>query len=64
MEKQIGARVIHSYDPVRRQVLCGIVEQTNSTKHAGDVTCVTCRELLDGKRATALLDDAPGAHGA
>ncbi len=46
MERQNGERVIHSYDTERHQVLCGIPEQTNSTKHAAAVTCVTCRELL------------------
>jgi hypothetical protein len=46
MDHRNGERVIHSYDPERRQVLCGLTEQTNSTKHAAGVTCTTCRELL------------------
>jgi hypothetical protein len=46
MNRQRSARVIHSYDTERHQVLCGIPEQTSSTKHAAAVTCTTCRELL------------------
>jgi hypothetical protein len=46
MEAQSRERLIHSYDTERHQVLCGLTEQTNSTKHAAAVTCVTCRELL------------------
>ena len=46
MERSKGERVIHSYDTERRQVLCGLPEQTNSTKHPAGVTCVACRELL------------------
>lgn len=46
MESSKSERVVHSYDTERRQVLCGISEQTSSTKHAAGVTCVTCRELL------------------
>jgi len=46
MERQKSERVIHSYDTERHQVLCGVPEQTNSTKHAAAVTCMTCRELL------------------
>ena len=52
MERPKGERVIHSYDTERRQVLCGLPGQTNSTKHAAGVTCVACRELLG--RAPAL----------
>jgi hypothetical protein len=58
MERPKGERVIHSYDTERRQVLCGLPEQTNSTKHAAGVTCVACRELLGraplGGRAGAV----------
>ncbi len=46
METPKRERIIHGYDTERHQVLCGIREQTNSTKHVGAVTCVTCRELL------------------
>lgn len=49
MESEV--RVIHSYDTEGRRVRCGLTEQSNSTKHARDVTCVTCRGLLDGPRA-------------
>jgi hypothetical protein len=47
-------------------VLCGIAEQTNSTKHGGDVTCPTCRELLDRARNRAVAGrqaEAPGTPG-
>jgi hypothetical protein len=40
-------QIIHSYDTELRRVRCGQVEQSNSTKHSRDVTCVTCRSLLD-----------------
>lgn len=46
MNRQRDRRVIHGYDTERHQVLCGVPEQTNSTKHAGAVTCTTCREVL------------------
>jgi hypothetical protein len=46
MKRQRSERVIHSYDTERHHVLCGLPEQTNSTKHAAAVTCMTCRELL------------------
>ena len=46
MERQGSERVIHGYDTERHRVLCGVPEQTNSTKHAAAVTCMTCRELL------------------
>lgn len=59
MESSKSARVVHSYDTGRRQVLCGIAEQTNSTKHAAGVTCVTCRELLG---RAAALDRSAGAE--
>jgi hypothetical protein len=42
----IGERLIHSYDTERRRVLCGVPEQTSSTKHAAGVTCSACRALL------------------
>lgn len=47
MTTHLEARVIHSYDTSGRRVRCGLVEQSSSTKHARDVTCVTCRGLLD-----------------
>ncbi len=53
-------RVIHSYDTERRRVRCGWLEQSSSTKHARDVTCVICRGLLDGVAAPA---PAPAAAG-
>jgi hypothetical protein len=59
----MGERVIHSYDVGRRQVLCGFPEQTNSTKHAADVTCMTCRELLDRTPGADRQVGAPAGHG-
>jgi LSD1 subclass zinc finger protein len=53
MQGQKSERVIHSYDTVRHRVLCGLPEQSNSTKHAAGVTCVTCRELLSHTPAAA-----------
>ncbi len=58
MASQKGERLIHSYDPEQHKVLCGASEQTNSTKHAAAVTCVTCRELL---RGAPLAAGAAGA---
>jgi hypothetical protein len=46
MKRDGTTRVIHSFDTERHRVLCGILEQTSSTKHASAVTCSTCRELL------------------
>jgi hypothetical protein len=51
METRISERVIHSYDTEHRRVLCGMPEQSNSTKHSRGVTCVTCRDLLGRARA-------------
>ena len=58
MERWKSERVIHSHDTERHQVLCGVPEQTNSTKHAATVTCMTCRELL------GLAPAAAGSVGA
>jgi hypothetical protein len=63
MGNQTGERVIHSYDTGRRQVRCGLPGQTNSTKHAAGVTCMTCRELLHRAPAAARPVDAAAAHG-
>lgn len=38
--------LIHSWDPEHRRILCGAPGQIGSTKHARDVTCATCLELL------------------
>lgn len=46
MSGEGSARVIHSFDTVRHRVVCGVPEQTSSTKHAAAVTCTACRELL------------------
>jgi hypothetical protein len=46
MEDRTDGRVIHSYDTEHHRVLCGVQEQTGSTKHASGVTCTTCREML------------------
>ncbi len=54
-------RVIHSYDTERHRVRCGLVEQSNSTKHARDVTCVTCRGLLDRPLSQMPLRAVAGA---
>jgi hypothetical protein len=59
MGDRMADRVIHSYHLGRHQVLCGCREQTNSTKHAGAVTCLTCRELLARASARDLLAPAP-----
>lgn len=63
MGNQTSGRVIHSYDTERRRVLCGLPEQTNSTKHAGSVTCTTCRELLDRAPAAVQPVGARARHG-
>ncbi len=57
---QKGERVIHSYDTELRRVLCGLSEQTNSTKHRSGVTCATCRELLEHSRAVGRPAGAEG----
>lgn len=54
------ARVIHSYDTQAHRVRCGVMEQSNSTKHARDVTCVTCRGLLDRSREEMPLRAVAG----
>lgn len=61
MKNQASGRVIHSYDTERHQVLCGIPEQTSSTKHAEAVTCTTCRELL-GRAPAGAQPVAAAAH--
>lgn len=53
MNEPVGKRVIHAYDTERHEVLCGVSEQTNSTKHPAGVTCVACRELLGRAARTA-----------
>jgi hypothetical protein len=63
MGNRTDERVIHSYDTERRRVLCGLPEQTSSTKHAAHVTCVTCRELLDRAPAAGRPARAPAGHG-
>ena len=60
MGNRTGERIIHGYDTERRQVLCGLREQTNSTKHAAAVTCTTCRELL-GLSPAAGVSEGRGA---
>jgi hypothetical protein len=58
-------RVVHSYDVARRQVRCGLPEQTSSTKYAADVTCMTCRELLGrapGALPLAGVAGTPAVH--
>jgi hypothetical protein len=63
MGHRTGDRVVHSYDVARRQVLCGLPEQTSSTKHAAAVTCMTCRELLDRAPAAHPPAAAPAGRG-
>jgi len=41
-------------------VLCGLPEQTNSTKHPAGVTCVACRELLGRELAPGRPAGAVG----
>jgi hypothetical protein len=48
-------RVIHSYNTEQRRVICGHTEQSNSTKHAREVTCESCRDLLDHSRPAVRL---------
>lgn len=62
MEKSVE-RVIHYYDPARREVLCGLAEQTNSTKHGSQVTCATCRERM-GRAASRPVEADPAPAGA
>lgn len=47
MKTSSDGRVIHSYDTEQRRVRCGSTEQTGSTKHWREVTCLRCRDLLD-----------------
>lgn len=63
MEQEQTRQLIHSYDTERHAVRCGEPQQTNSTKHARDVTCPTCRELLEEEqhptpRSGAAVDHA------
>ena len=65
MDERTGKRVVHSYDTATRRVLCGVPEQSSSTKHPAGVTCGTCRALLLGARRTAAgygdaADHVPG----
>ena len=62
MGNRTGGRIIHSYDIGRRHVLCGLPEQTNSTKHAAGVTCTTCRELLKRPPEADRPVSAPAGH--
>lgn len=55
MKTNRSDHVIHSYDTEQRRVLCGQTEQSNSTKHSREVTCVSCRDLLDHSRARVRL---------
>ena len=57
MKRPSEGRVIHSYDTEQRRVRCGTTEQTSSTKHGREVTCVPCRDLLD--RAGPALRAVP-----
>lgn len=64
MDEHMGKRVVHRYDTTTRRVLCGVPEQTSSTKHAAGVTCPTCRALLHGAAPGATrFDGAIDAHG-
>lgn len=47
MERDESVRKIHSYDTERHRVVCGIPQQSSSTKHRAGVTCVDCLRLLD-----------------
>lgn len=62
MENRSPPPIIHSYDPERRRVLCGVTEQTHSTKHAAGVTCERCRQLIHAAR-DAAAELASAAHG-
>ena len=60
MEDQATTPIIHSYDLEGRRVLCGVTEQTHSTKHAAGVTCERCRQLILARAAAHEL--ASAAH--
>ncbi len=59
MNVQANERVVHSYDTERRRVRCGRSSQQDSTKHARDVTCVTCLGLLSPPQVAADVDERP-----
>lgn len=49
MEMEFASpQLVHCYDIERHRVLCGLREQTGSTKHVGAVTCPECLRLLAG----------------
>lgn len=59
MNVQSNERVIHSYDTERHRVRCGRSSQQDSTKHARDVTCVTCLGLLRAQQAVPAEVELP-----
>ena len=42
LEEGVEQRVVHSWDPQRRNTACGSPGQIGSTKHARSVTCSAC----------------------
>jgi hypothetical protein len=55
--------LVHCYDTERRRIVCGLSEQTGSTKHIGAVTCPECLRLLD-RRAGGDADAGQAQAGA
>jgi len=53
MERDETVRKVHSYDTQRHRVVCGIPQQSSSTKHRAAVTCADCLRLLEGDHAEA-----------
>ena len=59
MQRDESVRTVHSYDTQRHRVVCGIPQQSSSTKHRAAVTCAECLRLLDGQ--TVDTQDAGAA---
>jgi hypothetical protein len=59
MQRDESVRTVHSYDTQRHRVVCGIPQQSSSTKHRAAVTCAECLRLLDDR--TVDTEDAGAA---
>jgi hypothetical protein len=57
MEREEPVRKVHSYDTERHRVVCGIPQQSSSTKHRAAVTCEDCLRMLDDE-----ANQSAGAH--
>jgi hypothetical protein len=42
MEHDTANHLIHLYDTEQHRIVCGVRQQTGSTKHVGGVTCPDC----------------------